>query len=80
MPYPRLIPGDDGAGVIDEVGLGVSDDRLDERVWLYFVTRDRAFGTMAEYVVLPSEQAVSLPPAATFEDGLDWRDQLRLKR
>src|SRR6476659_5041272 len=35
MEYPRVITNSDGAGVIDQVGPGVDQQRLGKRVWLY---------------------------------------------
>jgi NADPH2:quinone reductase len=35
-PYERVVPGQDGAGEIVEVGAGVAPERVGERVWLYF--------------------------------------------
>jgi NADPH2:quinone reductase len=35
LPYPRVIPHSDGAGVIDAVGAGVDHARVGERVWVY---------------------------------------------
>lgn len=61
MPFPRIIPHSDGAGVVDEVGPGVPDARIGERVWTWNAAWMRPFGTAAEYIVLPSEQAVLLP-------------------
>jgi len=69
MPFPRVVPHQDGAGVIDRVGAGVSAARLGERVWIYEAQRGRAFGTCAEYVSIPAEHAVPLPEAASFESG-----------
>lgn len=69
MPYPRVIPHSDGAGVIDEIGEGVSASRIDERVWCFGAQSYRPYGTAAEYVVVPSEQAVSLPGDVSFEQG-----------
>ena len=69
MPCPRIIPHNDGAGVIDAVGPGVTD-RVGERVWLYEAQRDgRAFGTAAEFVVVPSILAAPLPDGIPFELG-----------
>ncbi|HUC61377.1 MAG TPA: NADPH:quinone reductase [Alphaproteobacteria bacterium] len=67
--FPRVIPHSDGAGEIDEVGPGVSAARLGERVWIWNGQWKRAFGTAAEYVVLPSAQAVRLPHTVSFEIG-----------
>ena len=69
MPYPRVIPHSDGAGVIDEVGNGVSASRVGERVWCFGAQSYRPFGTAAEYVVLPSERAIPLPDGVSFEQG-----------
>jgi len=69
MPFPRVIPHQDGAGVIDRVGAGVPRARQGERVWIYEAQRGRASGTAAEYVALPAENAVTLPEGASFETG-----------
>ena len=69
IPYRRVIPHSDGAGVIDQVGKGVSPRRIGERVWCYGAQSGRPFGTAAEFCVVPSEQAVRLPDAASFEQG-----------
>jgi NADPH2:quinone reductase len=70
MPFSRIIPHNDGAGVIDAVGAGVSQSRVGERVWIFEAQRDgRAFGTAADFVVLPSANAIQLPDAASMEDG-----------
>ena len=69
MPYPRVIPHSDGAGVIDAVGAGISRRRLGERVWCYGAQSYRAFGTAAQYVTLPSALAVGLSHEASYEVG-----------
>ena len=69
MPFPRIVPHQDGAGVIDRVGAGVPQSRVGERVWIYEAQRGRAFGTAAEYLAIPSENAVVLPEGASFETG-----------
>lgn len=69
MPFPRVIPHSDGAGTIDRVGAGVPATRVGERVWCFGAQSYRAFGTAAEYVVVPSPQAIALPDRATFEHG-----------
>jgi NADPH2:quinone reductase len=69
MEFPRIIPGQDGAGVIDQVGPGVPESRIGERVWVYEAYRGRPFGTAAEYTVVPSQQAVKLPDAIDFDTG-----------
>jgi NADPH2:quinone reductase len=69
MEYPLVIPNSDGAGVIDQVGPGVSADRIGERVWIYNGQRGRAFGTCAEYIALPQDLAIHLPDNTSFTEG-----------
>src|SRR5215469_7481779 len=69
IAFPRVIPHSDGAGVIDKVGSGVAPARVGERVWTWNGQWKRAFGTAAEYVVLPSVQAVALPAHIDFAAG-----------
>jgi NADPH2:quinone reductase len=69
MPYPRVIPHSDGAGVIDRVGSGVSASRVGERVWCHGAQSYRPFGTAAQWTVVPAEQAVGLPDAVDFTVG-----------
>ncbi len=69
MPAPRVIPHQDGAGVIDKVGAGVPASRVGERVWVYIVQWQRAWGTAAEYTVVPARLAVTLPGNTSFAEG-----------
>ncbi len=69
MTFPRVIPHSDGAGVIDRVGVGVPASRVGDRVWTWNAQWKRAFGTAAEFVVLPAEQAVLLPDEISFDEG-----------
>ena len=69
IAFPRVIPHSDGAGEIDSVGEGVSRSRVGERVWVWNGQWRRPFGTAAEWVVLPSEQAVPLPAHVNMEAG-----------
>ena len=69
MTDARVIPGDDGAGVIDEVGPGVPAARVGERVWVHSATYGRPFGTTAEFVLVPAAHAVPLPPGVPAEAG-----------
>src|SRR5205085_10910066 len=43
--------------------------RIGERVWLWNGQWKRAFGTAAEFIALPAEQAVRLPHAVDFAAG-----------
>lgn len=69
MAFPRVIPHSDGAGVIAAVGAGVDPGRVGERVWVWNAAWQRAFGTAAEYVALPAQQAVRLPDGTGFAEG-----------
>jgi NADPH2:quinone reductase len=69
MPYPRVIPHSDGAGVVDAVGEGVASGRIGERVWVYGAQSYRAFGTAAQLTVVPADQAVALPDGVSDEVG-----------
>ena len=61
MAFPRIVPHSDGAGVIEAVGPGIENARIGERVWLWNGQWRRPFGTAAERIALPGEQAVKLP-------------------
>lgn len=66
---PRIVPHSDGAGVIDAVGEGVSASRMGERVWTWNAQWQRPFGTAAQFITLPSAQAVHLPDNTSFHAG-----------
>jgi NADPH:quinone reductase len=69
MPYPRVIPHSDGAGVIEAVGDSVDPARIGERVWVYGAQSYRALGTAAQLTVVPADQAVVLPSDVSDEIG-----------
>ncbi|PJI43903.1 NADPH:quinone reductase [Ferrovibrio sp.] len=60
---PLVIPHSDGAGVIEAVGEGVPASRIGQRVWTWNGQWLRPHGTAAEYIALPTAQAVQLPDA-----------------
>ena len=69
LAFPRVIPHSDGAGTIDDVGEDVPKSRIGERVWIWNGQWQRPHGTAAEYIVLPSKQAVHLPDTVSFAQG-----------
>ena len=69
MPFPRVIPHSDAAGIIDAVGEGVDAARVGHRVWVYGAQSYRAFGTAAHFTVVPAELAVELPDEVGDETG-----------
>ena len=69
LPFPEIVPNQDGAGTIDAVGEGVDASRVGERVWLWEAAWQRAEGTAQEFVVLPERQAVRLDDSVSFDVG-----------
>lgn len=67
--YERVVPGQDGSGEIESVGEGVDPGRIGERVWLWLAQWQRPHGTAAQWLALPAERAVPLPPRISFEQG-----------
>lgn len=67
--FDRVIPHSDGAGIIEAVGAGVDSARIGQRVWIWNGQWQRAMGTCAEMIAVPSEQAVLLPEHISFEAG-----------
>jgi NADPH2:quinone reductase len=70
MEFPRVIPNSDGAGIIDQVGDGVTRLSVGQRVWLFNGQRNgRAFGTAAEYIALAEHLVMPLPDNLSFAAG-----------
>jgi len=64
------VPNHDGAGVVDEVGAGVSGFGVGDRVWVTLAGDGRpAGGTAQEYTAVPAGRVFPLPDAAEFELG-----------
>ncbi len=68
-PFPVIVPHSDGSGVISAVGEGVAESRVGERVWIWNGQWQRAFGTAAQRISVPSEQAVKLPDDVSLQTG-----------
>ena len=65
-----MIPNSDGAGIIDQIGDGVTQFNLGQRVWLFNGQRNgRAFGTAAEYITLAGQLVTPLPDDLSFAAG-----------
>ena len=65
----EIVPNQDGAGEVVAVGDGVDPARVGERVWLWEGQWQRAQGTAAQWIAVPSPQAVALPPEISLELG-----------
>ncbi len=68
-PFPEVSPGQDGAGVVDAVGDGVTGVATGDRVWVWLAGVDEFGGTAQEYVVLPTDKVVQLPDNASYDLG-----------
>jgi NADPH2:quinone reductase len=70
MEFPRVIPNSDGAGIVDQVGDGVTRLAIGQRVWLFNGQRnERAFGTAAQYIALAEHLVTPLPDDVSFAAG-----------
>jgi len=70
MEFPRVIPNSDAAGIVDQLGNGVTRFRVGQRVWLFNGQRNgRAFGTAAEYIALAEHLVTPLPDDVSFAAG-----------
>ncbi len=66
LPYT---PGADAAGVIDQVGDGLSDLASGDRVYVSGTILGKAHGAYAQYVVCTPEQVHRLPDRISFTQG-----------
>ena len=68
LAFPEIVPGQDGAGVIDAVG-PVRRSLGGDRVWTMLAQHTRPGGTAQEYVVLPVANVAVLLDAASYDVG-----------
>src|SRR5438477_6597921 len=70
LEFPRVIPNSDGAGIVDQIGEGVTRLAIGQRVWLFNGQRNgRALGTAAEYIALAEQLVTPLPDNLSFAQG-----------
>jgi len=70
LEFERVIPNSDGAGLIEQVGAGVTRFERGQRVWLFNGQRNgRALGTAAEYIALAEHLVTPLPDNLSFAAG-----------
>ena len=64
-----IIPHSDGAGEVVDVSDEKLRHRIGEKVWVYESQHNRRLGTAAEFVCLPSNNAVRLPDGVSYDTG-----------
>src|SRR6478736_3014572 len=67
--HDEVVPGQDGAGVVDAVGPGVTTYAVGDRVWLVLAQHGRPYGTAADYTVQSVERVAPLADAASYDLG-----------
>ena len=65
LPELPYTPGNDGAGVVEQVGVDVSEFKAGDRVY----SAGSLSGTYAEFALCKKEQVHPLPPNASFAQG-----------
>jgi NADPH2:quinone reductase len=68
LPHPQ-VPNQDGAGVVDAVGAGVTHVASGDRVWVWDAAFGRTDGTAQELAIVPGDQVVPLPDGVSFDVG-----------
>lgn len=67
---PIVIPNSDGAGVVDQIGAGIGEEWIGQRIWLFNGQRlGRTLGTAAEYIALDARLVTPLPESVSFAAG-----------
>ncbi|MDH6236337.1 NADPH2:quinone reductase [Cryobacterium sp. CG_9.6] len=70
LAFDEVVPGQDGAGIVDAIGDGVQNVAVGDRVWLAVAAYQLAHGGSAqEYSVLPADHVFTLPAEASFDQG-----------
>jgi NADPH:quinone reductase len=71
QPFDEVVPGQDGAGVVDALGEGVEGYAVGDRVWLHLAQApgQNPHGTAAEHTVQPVARLGRLPGEASFDLG-----------
>jgi NADPH2:quinone reductase len=65
--FAEIVPNQDGAGIVDALGEGVTSLSVGDRVWLHLAQHQRPTGTAQEYTVVPASRAVPLPDGIGFD-------------
>jgi len=68
LPEPQ-VPNQDGAGIVESVGEGVTSVSTGDRVWVWDAADHRPDGTAQEFALIPDRQVVLLPDEVSFDVG-----------
>jgi len=69
MAFDRIVPHHDGAGIVEDVGLGVDRALIGQPVWLFSAQYKRPFGTAAQYITIARNNIVLLPKDVPLQVG-----------
>lgn len=69
LPALPYTPGSDGAGIIRQVGPGVTEWKENDRVFFHGTAAGRSFGAYAEMAVCEAHQVFRLPAKIGFSEG-----------
>lgn len=68
-PFPEVVPNQDGAGIVEALGSGVTSLSVGQRAWLWEAAWQRPDGTAQEQVVLPVRHVVALEDHVSMDLG-----------
>ncbi|MBS2936374.1 NADPH:quinone reductase [Nocardioides sp. J2M5] len=69
LAFPEIVPGQDGAGAVEELGPDVTSLAVGDRVWTMLAQHQRPGGTAQEQVVVPVDRLTVLPDGASYDLG-----------
>jgi NADPH2:quinone reductase len=67
--FAEQVPNQDGAGIVDAVGPGVTGVAPGDRVWMFLAAYERPGGTAQEFTIVPAERVAPLPDGVSFDVG-----------
>lgn len=69
LAFAEVTPNQDGSGVVDALGPGVTGLSEGQPVWMLLAQYQRTSGTAQELVVLPASRVAPLPEGVSFDIG-----------
>lgn len=69
IAFDRVVPHHDGAGIVEAVGAGVSEQLAAQPVWIFCGQIGRAFGTAGQYITIDRRFVAPLPARVPLEVG-----------